>query len=93
MLVRHPAIDPVTVYRTLESLEAHGLAVKMELGDRVTRAHHHLICRRCKAIVELDHDPFERLANDLAASAGVHVDLQHLVVHGLCAACVSGSNG
>jgi Fur family ferric uptake transcriptional regulator len=93
ILERYPAIDPATVYRTLETLEEHGLVVRMELGDKrtrwasVTREHHHLTCRNCKAVVELDDDLFQRLADDLARVYGVRVDMRHLVLRGLCPTC------
>ena len=94
ILRRYPAIDPATVYRTLETLELHGLVVRMELGDKRTRwallthDHHHLICRNCEAVVELDDALFHRLSDDLARRYGVQVEMHHLVLRGLCAACV-----
>ncbi len=97
ILDRYPAIDPATVYRTLETLEDHGLVVRMELGDKLTRwayvthVHHHLVCRNCKAVVELDDAPFTRLANKLQRQYGVHVDLHHLVLRGLCPTCAAAA--
>lgn len=98
VLERYPTIDPATVYRTLESLETHGLAVRMDLGDKVTRwahvasVHHHLVCRRCKTVVEMGDAPFGRLAEELQSAYGVQVDIQHLVLHGLCATCAASSD-
>ena len=94
VLDRYPALDPATVYRTLESLEAHGLAVRVELRERATRwahvtaNHHHMVCKRCGALVELDDAPFRRLASDLRSVHGIQPDLQHMVLHGVCAACL-----
>ena len=96
LLERYPAIDPATVYRTLETLEEQGLAVRVVLGDKVTRwayltdIHHHLVCRRCKTIVEIGDAPFQRLAVDLQQGYGVQMDMQHLVIHGLCHVCADG---
>jgi Fe2+ or Zn2+ uptake regulation protein len=98
VLERYPSIDPATVYRTLESLETHGLAVRMDLGDKVTRwthvanLHHHLVCRRCKTVVEMGNAPFGHLAEELTQTYGVQVDIQHLVLHGLCANCAASSD-
>ncbi|GAC1523749.1 MAG: transcriptional repressor [Chloroflexota bacterium] len=95
VLERYPMIDPATVYRTLETLADHGLAVNMELGDKrtrwayVTHDHHHLMCRNCKTVVELADAPFQRLADDLTRGHGVQVDMRHLVLRGLCAACAA----
>lgn len=96
VLARYPAINMVTVYRTLESFEAHALAARVELGDKRTRwewtigqAHHHLICRRCGCVVDLHDAPFQRLAADLAQRWGVRADVRHLALHGLCARCAA----
>ena len=92
---RYPAFDRVSLYRTVEAFEAHGLAVRVELGDRVLRwerdrhAHHHMQCRRCGAVVELGTTSFDRLAADLAEAYGVRVELRHLALPGLCAHCAT----
>ena len=99
VLARYPAINLVTVYRTLEALEALGLASRVELGDKLTRwewigdAHHHLLCRRCGALVELGDEPFQRLADDLARDRGVRVDVRHLALPGLCPVCARSDEG
>ncbi len=93
VLTRYPAIDPATIYRTLETLELHGLVVRMELGDKRTRwallthDHHHLICRNCESVVEFDDELFHRLAGELTRRYGVQVEMHHLVLRGLCATC------
>ncbi|MGI8824498.1 MAG: Fur family transcriptional regulator [Chloroflexota bacterium] len=98
ILERYPMIDPSTVYRTLETLEEHGLAVRVELGDKRTRwaymtdAHHHMVCRRCGAVAEMGDAPFQRFADDLTGAYGVRVDMQHLVLHGLCRRCAARSD-
>jgi len=94
---RYPAFDRVSLYRTVEAFEAHGLAVRVELGDRVLRwkrnrhAHHHMQCRHCGAVVELGIASFDRLAADLATAYGVRVELRHLALPGICARCVSSA--
>lgn len=93
VLERYPTIDPATVYRTLETLEGHGLVVRMELGDKRTRwavtthDHHHLICRNCETVVEFDDELFRHLTGELEHRYGVQVDMHHLVLRGLCPAC------
>ena len=92
-LERYPTVNMVTIYRTLETFEQHGLAVRGILGDKVTRweraddAHHHLVCQHCGALVLLDDAPFQHLAQTLAQRYGVSVNPRHLALHGLCAAC------
>ena len=78
-----------------ESLVLLGLAARVELGDKLTRwewigdAHHHLMCRHCGLVVELDDEPFRRLVEDLARSRGVRVDVRHLALPGLCPTCTA----
>jgi len=98
VLARYPALDAVTVYRTLEQFEAHGLAARAALlGDklmrweRATPAHHHVVCRACGTVLEMDPAPFERLAADLERAYGVRVEIRHLALPGLCARCVSSA--
>lgn len=97
VLARYPTINMVTVYRTLESFEAHGLAVRVELGDRLTRwewvgdAHHHLVCRHCGAVVQLDDAPFQKLIAELARAHGVRADARHLALRGLCTHCAAAA--
>jgi len=94
---RYPAFDRVSLYRTVEAFEAHGLAVRVELGDRVLRwerdrhAHHHMQCQYCSVVIELDTAPFERLAADLTEIYGVRVELRHLALPGICAQCISSA--
>lgn len=93
VLHRHPTVNPVTIYRTLETFEAHGLAARCMLGDRVIRweqvatPHHHLICSHCGYIVDLDDAPFQHLAAELARHNGVRLAARHLSLNGLCAIC------
>ncbi|MFW6139506.1 MAG: Fur family transcriptional regulator [Spirochaetota bacterium] len=60
---KHPAIGLTTVYRTLDILVQMGIIFKFDFGDGRTRYelsehfskkkhHHHLICTRCKRIVD-----------------------------------------
>jgi Fur family transcriptional regulator, ferric uptake regulator len=97
VLTRYPTVDPATVYRTLETLESHDLAIRVELRDRLTRwthvteEHHHLVCKRCGAVIEIGDAPFQHLAQELQTQHGVQVDMQHQVLHGTCATCLNSS--
>ena len=93
VVARYPALDHVTVYRTLELFELHDLADRVTLGDKVLRwewrrtMHHHLFCQRCDRVVELDHAPFALLADTLADQYGIQAEVQHLALPGLCPDC------
>lgn len=92
---RYPAFDRVSIYRTLETFESVGLAYRAVLQDKVirweraARAHHHVVCRQCAAVLEVDDAPFRRLAENLEQAYGVRVDVRHLALHGLCAHCAA----
>jgi len=90
---RMPGVSLPTVYATLELLEGLGLIrrVATERGavvyDPRTEDHHHLACRRCGALVDVEA-PVEADALLAAArSAGFAPDRTEVVVRGLCAAC------
>lgn len=90
-----PRPAPITVYRALDFLEAHGLVHKIESRNAfVACTHPHegkpaamLVCERCGLVAELDvADVFDRLQ---AAAQGQGFAVHRSVVEltGLCSAC------
>jgi len=86
--------DLVTVYRTLSSFEEKGLVRRCEFGDGKARYelehadhhHHHLVCRRCRAVQPLDPCSIEGLEKSLKGSG--YSDITHrLEFFGLCPKC------
>jgi Fur family transcriptional regulator, ferric uptake regulator len=85
-----------TVYRALASLATEGEADSLQQeGESLYRActpgrhHHHLICRRCGTTVEIEADPVETWAREVAARNGF-TQPEHVVdVFGYCAACTA----
>ena len=83
-----------TVYRALASLATEGEADSLQQeGEALYRActpgrhHHHLICRHCGTTVEIEADPVERWAREVAAANGF-TRPEHVVdVFGYCADC------
>ena len=49
--------------------------------------HHHLICRRCDDVTQLDHHYLEEVGDQLAHDLGFRADLDHFAIFGLCAEC------
>lgn len=90
---RVPGISLPTVYATLELLDELGLVrrVATETGTAVfdarTDAHHHVVCRRCGAIADIEAPVDAAAALDAAAESGFAPDEAQVVVRGLCAAC------
>ncbi len=88
-----------TVYETLHDLAQLGEIVEMDLGTgmalfdpNVERRHHHLVCRSCGKVqdIECDLGPLS-LPEEVAASNGFVVGEPEVVFRGLCADCISTS--
>ena len=90
---RMPGVSLPTVYATLDLLEGIGLVhrVASERGavvyDPRTDAHHHLVCRRCGATVEVAGGAAETWAAEVAREHGFS-DVSHTIeIFGLCGEC------
>lgn len=96
---RLPGVSLPTVYATLELLEDMGLVrrVATESGTAVydprTDQHHHLVCRRCGAIADVDGAVDHDALLSAARGAGFAPDEAQVVIRGLCAACGAGAAG
>ncbi len=90
---RLPGVSLPTVYATLELLEEVGLVRRLATAtgsvvyDPRTAAHHHLVCRRCGEITDVDAPVDTRALAAAAAGAGYGAVEAQVVVSGLCAAC------
>ncbi len=88
--------EPDFVKKTLNLLCRYGFASKRKFEGRPTlyehrylASHHdHLICAKCKKIVEFENRQMENLQLEIAALYGFHV-LQHkMEIYGLCSDCL-----
>ena len=92
---RMPGVSLPTVYATLDLLEELGLArrVATEGGavvyDPRIDEHHHLVCRSCGAIADVDAPVDTTDVRAAARATGFAPDASQVVVRGLCAECVS----
>jgi Fe2+ or Zn2+ uptake regulation protein len=92
---RMPGVSLPTVYATLDLLESIGLIrrVASERGavvyDPRTDEHHHLVCRGCGTIVDVDAPIEADALLSAARSAGFAPDHAQVVVRGLCADCAA----
>ncbi|NTV51080.1 MAG: transcriptional repressor [Geobacteraceae bacterium] len=88
-----PSISLDTVYRTLATLEQHGLVTKIQTAESQARfevahqPHHHLICSRCKGVMDFYWPAIDSV--DLPAIAGQwgQVDSKTIVMYGICNSC------
>ena len=89
---RDSKIGLASVYRTLNSLVDSGLAVERRFVDRSSvyepndaDSHHdHMICMRCRTIVEFEDDEIERLQLAVAKRLGFTLVDHKLELFGLC---------
>lgn len=90
---RMPGVSLPTVYATLDLLEELGLVhrVATEGGtvvfDPRTDAHHHLVCRACGKIVDVDAPLEPEAVLAAARDAGFTPGHAQVTVRGLCRDC------
>jgi Fe2+ or Zn2+ uptake regulation protein len=92
-----PSISPATVYATLDLLDELGFVRRMSgpggitVYDSRVDAHHHLVCRKCGHLVDIDVDVDTAGAERAARAVGFRVDHADLRVSGLCADCAAAA--
>ena len=91
---KYPNVNISTVYRTLDLLEELGMVTKTDLGGGSVRYHpvdkghhHHLVCRDCGAIIDLDEAALTNLKDSLLQDYSFVADLKHLGIWGRCVRC------
>ena len=92
----YPRMPISTVYRVLELLEALSLVTKTDLGDGRVRyhlaadsRHHHLVCKGCGTIIEMDASLLDPLDKALRQRYGFRASLSHFAIFGRCQRCQS----
>lgn len=87
-----------TVYRNVELLNKLGILNKVDFGDGRTRyeisasdpqlhQHHHLICLKCKKIIEFEDDLLDDLENLIAKKSGFQITNHEVKFFGYCSDC------
>jgi len=91
---KYPNVNISTVYRTLDLLEELGMVIKTDLGGGSVRYHpvdkghhHHLVCRDCGAIIDLDEKVMANLKESLLRDYNFVAELRHLGIWGRCVKC------
>ncbi len=94
-VARHVACaTPSTVYRTLSALRDARLVSEtlMAGGETIYEAavestHHHMECRSCGEVADVDDTYFDDLRDRLLSDHGFEADLDHQAIKGLCVKC------
>ncbi len=96
----HPTVSPQAVYGVLEALVSRGLASRIEPAGapalfelRVADNHHHLVCRSCGAVTDVDCAVGAAPCLTPSDAAGFVVDAAEVVFWGLCRECRVGTPG
>jgi Fur family ferric uptake transcriptional regulator len=89
--------DLATVYRSMHLLEGMKMVKRYDLGDGVARFellaegddghHHHLVCVRCSAVVEIEECFTRDLEERIALRNGFKAITHRLEFFGVCPQC------
>lgn len=93
LLPRLPSISLDTVYRTLTTLEQHGLVSRIQTAESQARfeavyaPHHHLICSNCKKVLDFVWPAIDHLSLPADISQWGQVESKTIVIYGVCNSC------
>ncbi len=102
----HPRVGLATVYRCIDMLDRIGYFQRVQISGKgyVTachdeKLHYHLVCRKCRAVTEVEVDQSADALRQLMMETGFRAQAGAIEVIGLCQTCcspverVSRSNG
>ncbi|HBQ21126.1 MAG TPA: transcriptional repressor [Deltaproteobacteria bacterium] len=92
---KNPAIGFATVYRTMKLLKNSGIAHERHFGTRHAvyephtpdQHHDHLICIRCKKIIEFENTHIEKLQEQVAKKYKFKLTSHKHELYGYCREC------
>ncbi len=88
---KYPTISFATIYKTLETLKERGNITELTIDsarrryDPETGPHHHLICIKCKKIVDIFSDFPVSLSKE--AEGAFEIVGNHIEFYGYCPEC------
>ena len=91
-------IGLATVYRALDLLSKLGILVQIDFGDGCARYelntadptvhhHHHLICIKCKKVIEFEEDLLDELEEVISQKSGFQILNHEVKFFGYCKDC------
>lgn len=93
---RFPTMSFATVYNTLSTLKQRGKVLELTIDfekkrfDPNTKPHHHLICVRCKKVVDVN-DTYELKVSN-SDRKGFELLGNHIEFYGICPECKAASS-
>lgn len=97
LLATLPTISLDTVYRTLATLEQHGLVARIQTIESQARfeavhgQHHHLICSVCKQVSDFSWPAIDILQFPPTLDTWGMIDTKTIVMYGTCKHCLQPS--
>jgi Fe2+ or Zn2+ uptake regulation protein len=94
-----PSLSPATIYGTLDLLDELGFLRRVSTPRGTTvydpriAPHHHVLCRSCGRIQDIEAAVDSSAAEEAARGAGFSVDHGQLLLTGLCTECANGPVG
>lgn len=92
--LRYPTLAEATVYRNLRYLVEEGLVAQTDLGGGrhvfeyiPGRHHHHLVCLRCKRVIDLPDNLLDDLRQAVRDRYGFVPCMDHFALFGFCPDC------
>ncbi|WP_209660854.1 Fur family transcriptional regulator [Acetoanaerobium pronyense] len=92
-----PEIGLATVYRTLQMLDKIGFTNKLNLDDGCLRYelnldqdahnHHHLVCKKCGKIIEVEEDLLDHLETKIESNYNFKIYDHDVKFYGICSEC------
>ena len=91
-------IGLATVYRALDLLSELGILMQIDFGDGCARYelntadpkihhHHHLICLKCKKVIEFEEDLLDDLEANIAKKSDFQIVNHEVKFFGYCSEC------
>lgn len=91
---RLPAVNPSTVYRSLERLAKTGKISVSDMGTGsavyealVDGVHHHLVCQKCGQVMTIDEKDVGDFFAMVQQKNQFRVITNHLILFGVCKVC------
>ena len=88
-----PSISLATVYKNLKTFEEHGLIREVSPHHGSARfetnavPHHHLVCLRCKAIMDVPETDVGPVRLKKRAPGGFRIERYNVEIFGVCGKC------
>ena len=90
------SLNPAFITDTLDLMCRYGFASKLTFENGVVRYEHrhigqhhdHMICTKCKKIIEFENDQLEKIQLKVAATYGFHMLQHRMEIYGICSNCL-----